>query len=459
MYRRPIGLALAAALVLAMTGTAHAQEGPSLRTTLEFDKSHYALHDTMRMKFTIRNVGGQAANRVLLAYPPYPVTYDRWDWAPLTAFTGAGVRVEPGETRVVEISGGVADRVEQDATGLTFSGYLAYEGRQNNNDDSFSASATITPTRGDISGVVYTDHNRNGRQDAGEAAAGTEVRVWGARRQFATRITDADGRFLFEDAPGGRWTVSYSVPGGWVVPFDQSVRSVLVTPDGVDLSVRAARPVSETLKAGLKFDKDTYQPGEQARITVTLANNDDRPIRGVQAACRVFGKDHVDVGPEWGKLAPPNGVNLWTGAVATYTVVEQVPQEAVTSGELVADCRFGPHAQHSDGLAEATARASVPGGFGQVNGALYHDANRNYKIDAGEGIANTRLVLRDFYTGADVAETVTDANGTVQMPRMPAGRYLASVDGPWRYASPVEREIAVTADRETWRVISLLPQA
>ncbi|MFI6097029.1 hypothetical protein ACIA8G_15815 [Lentzea sp. NPDC051213] len=430
----------------------------ALRTTLEFDKPNYQSHETMRMKFTITNAGEQAAERVrlpwaLIGNPREDIT----DYGPLKP-GGPGLRLEPGETRTVVAVSPINDWRPEPQT-LKLEHYLEYAGRKDNREDWFSGSTTITFVVGDVRGVLYGDKNHNGQQDPGEALAGAEVRISRAvPRYAATRVTDAEGRFVFEDAPGGRWVLNYTIYG-WKVPdSDTSVRSVLVTPAGVDLSVRAERSTAAVLQATTTFDKASYEPGESARLTVKLTNTGDRPIAGITAACWVYDKSYLGVGPKWGDLAPAaGGVTVDIGETKTITVVEEVPQGALQFGEVQVYCRFGPDVDRNYDLPVGRAWASVPGGFGSVNVRLYHDKNQNYRVDEGEGVPNVRMVLRNWFGNAVVADGVPDANGQLTIPRVPAGPYKASIDGKWKYSDSSQGEIKVVGGGGMSRDIRLEP--
>lgn len=206
----------------------------------------------------------------------------------------------------------------------------------------------------------------------------------------------------------------------------------------------------------MTFDRSSYQPGESARLTVTLANTGDRPVSGVTAACTSYDESYLDVGPEWGDLAA-GGVTVAAGETRTFTVVEQVPQEARKFGELQAFCRFGPDAARRYDLPTARVWASVPGASGAVNVRLYHDQNENYRFDDGEGVHNAKFVLRTWFSNEVVAEAVPDENGTARMPDMPAGPYKASIEGRWKYVYADHGDIKVVGDRVLSRDILLVP--
>lgn len=427
----------------------------SLRTTLEFDKPNYLSYETMRLKFTITNVGEETATKVRLPWKLIgnPI-WDPTDYGPIDP-SAPGLTIAPGETKTVVAVSPISDWQREPYT-LKLSYYLDHEGRKDNKDDWFSGSTVITFVDGDVQGVLYGDKNHNGVQDPGEALAGAEVRISRSLpRLWATRTTDAEGRFRFEDAPAGRWYLSYRIDG-WTVPDDPAVNTVLVTPEGVGLAVRAERSVSAVLQPKITFDKSSYQPGESARLTVTLANTGDRPVTGVTAACTRYDDSYLDVGPEWGDLAA-GGVTVGVGETRTFTVVEQVPPGARKFGELQAFCRFGPGAGRETGLPEARAWASVPGAFGSLKVRLFHDKNENRRFDDGEGVSNAKFVLRTWFSNEAVAEAVPDANGGVTMPRVPAGPYKASIEGRWKYVDAEQGDVKVVGDTEMSRDVSLVP--
>jgi hypothetical protein len=427
----------------------------SLRTTLEFDKPNYLSYETMRIKFTITNVGEETARQVRLPWKLIgnPI-FDPTDYGLLDP-GAAGLTIAPGETKTVVAVSPISDWRSEPYT-LNLSYYLNYVDRTDNKDDWFSGSTVITFVTGDVQGVLYGDANHNGVQDPGEALAGAEVRISRSLpRLAATATTDAGGRFRFEDAPAGRWYLSYTI-NGWTVPDDPSVNTVLVTPEGNDLTVRAERAISAVLQPKMTFDKASYQPGESARITVALTNAGDRPITGVKAACISYDDSYLMEGPEWGDLAPTAaGVTVSVGETRTFTVVEAVSQAAQQIGEVQGFCRFGPTGTRDN--PEARAWASVPGAFGSVNVRLFHDKNNNVKVDDGEGVTNVKFVLRGWFSNAVVAEAVPDENGAVKLPRVPAGPYKASIEGQWKYVYADQGNVKVVGDREMSRDILLVP--
>lgn len=425
---------------------------PEMRGSVRFEKPSYESHETVRFWLTVTNIGGKTAERVKLDRPILALDVPEDGWGDFSS-GGVGVQFAPGETRTFEASGTIQEIRDGK---LYLSQWIDYAGRPNPHNSGFSGEVPVVQTKGELSGVVYTDKNRNGQQDAGEAAADAVVAAYGgAPAAEARTTTDAEGRFAFRDLPSGDYSVHYTLADGWLVHSDGTDPEIRVVPGApVTLTARAERPYYETLSATLTLDKDVYQAGEEAKITITLTNSDDRPLSGIQAWCnRVGDENHLGGTPlngspdGWGDLLG-KGVTVGAGETKTFYATEKVPQAAFTMGKVIASCGFVPHAGWNDDAAEAFDSARVPGGFGAVVGNLYHDRNGNWRLDDGEAIGNTRIVLHDRELNVDVAETVSDAAGRVRFDRVPAGDWWAQVDGPWRFEGEYGGHVRVAAGSE-----------
>lgn len=447
------------ATYLLVPGTAAAD----LRGTLKFEKSSYESHETVRMTATVTNVGGRTAERAKLMWPLSGMEIPAEQWGDF-GWTGAGIALASGESRSFAVSGQIRDFRDGK---LRTSTMIDWVDRPNPCQCGFSGEITVVQSKGEISGVVYADKNRNGQQDAGETAAGVVVEAnGGAPYGYFKTTTDADGRYSFKDLPSGDYYVGYTFADGWVVHYEGTDRTVRVQPGApVHLTARGERPYHESLSAVLTLDKDVYQVGEDARISITLTNSGDRAISGITADCNSIGdENHLGGTPRnpspkgWGELLPPGkGVTVGAGETRTFVAVEKVPDAAFNSGRVIASCSFAPHAGWNSDGAHAYDTARVPGGFGSLTGELYYDRNGNRRADAGEGIGNTRIVLRDREFGVDVAETFSDDKGNVRFDKVPAGDFWAWVDGPWKFEGEWDGHVLVFAGHEARSGFAVVP--
>ncbi|GAB2829166.1 SdrD B-like domain-containing protein [Lentzea nigeriaca] len=425
---------------------------PDLRGTLTFEKSSYQSHETVRMTATVTNIGSQTAHHAKLSGSLYAVETTEEQWGDF-GWRGAGIELASGESRTFQVSGPIRNITDGKVRPSTS---IEWDGRSYPCQCGLSGEVTVVQTRGEISGVAYTDKNRNGQQDAGEAAADVVVEAsGGAPYSYFKTTTDADGRYSFKDVPSGDYGVRHTFAGGWIVHSDGTDPTVRVQPGApVSLTARAERPFHESLSATLVLDKDVYQAGEVATITITLTNSSDRAISGIQAGCNRIGDgNHLGGTPNnpnprgWGELGG-NGVTVGAGETKTFIVKEKVPQAAVQHGKVIAACDFEPNAGYNTDGPFAHDSARVPGGFGSLSGDLYYDRNTNWRFDGGEGIGNTRIVLSDPELGVDVAETVSDDQGHFRFEHVPAGDWVARVDGPWKFADEYGRYAQVVSGSE-----------
>ncbi|MCX2952337.1 SdrD B-like domain-containing protein [Lentzea sp. NEAU-D7] len=426
-------------------------DAPHLRATLKLDKPRYESQETVKLSLTVSNVGGRLAERVHLSLSPTSMDIPAAHWGDFAEFA-PGVQIPAGESRTFEASGTIRDP----AVGrLLVQGSISYLGAPTPSSTTFDASAEVVLTVGAISGVAYADKNGNKEQDAGEAVEGVVVEARGGTQSgYFTTTTLADGRFGFSDLPSGKYYLTYAFPWNWVVHSDGSDRAVRVGP-GISAHVvaRGERPYNESLIPKVTLDQDVYQPGEAAKISVTLTNQGQHEISGIVAACNGAGNGNElgasnKPGHGWGDLFGP-GVTVGAGETKTFVAIEAVPQEALKFGTVVVGCRFAPNAIDNFDAPFAYDTARVPGGFGSVSGELFVDRDGDYRPDAGEMIGNTRIVLRDRELGVDVAETFSDDKGHVHFDKVPAGDFWAWVDGPWKFEGRYSGHVQVFAGSES----------
>jgi uncharacterized surface anchored protein len=439
--------------------------GPAdIRATVKFDKTRYESHETARMSLTVTNIGPRTAEMVRLESSVFALDIPDEKWGEFRP-RGPGVQIPAGESRTFEASGPLR---EIGTNGKLYVwGIIDYLGRPNPTNSGYGGYIEVVQTKGAITGVAYTDKNRNGQQDAGEGAAGVVVEAnGGAPYGYFKTTTDAEGRYSFNDLPSGDYYVGYTFPDGWVVHYDDTNTKVRVQPGApVNLTARGERPYTESLSAKLELDQDVYEPGEAAKITITLTNRGDRALSGITAWCNRVGNENQLGGTPsggapggWGELLPPGkGVTVGPGETKTFIAIERVPEAALTYGSVVASCGFAPYAGWNTDAAEASDTARVPGGFGSLKGELYYDRNGNWMVDPGEALGNTRIVLHDREQGIDVAETVSDDKGNVHFAKVPAGDFWAQVDGPWKFEGEWGGHVSVFADYESQTGFPVVP--
>ncbi|HEV7980078.1 hypothetical protein [Amycolatopsis sp.] len=117
------------------------------------------------------------------------------------------------------------------------------------------------------------------------------------------------------------------------------------------------------------------------------------------------------------------------GQSRTFVVAGKVRAVNAYFGHLGQGCDFnldpGP-----DGGPETLATVKVTGMQDSTGGQFYRDDNGNGSSDAGEGLADTKLVLTDVGNGRIIAAR-TDANGD-STATGPAGKYRIQIIGPWQ---------------------------
>jgi hypothetical protein len=110
-------------------------------------------------------------------------------------------------------------------------------------------------------------------------------------------------------------------------------------------------------------------------------------------------------------------------------------------------CDFAPNPGYNTDGPFGYDWASVPGGFGSLEGRLAHDRNGNWTVDPGEAIPRTRIrLLTDRENGFAVAETTSDAEGNVRFDQVPPGDFWGWVDGPWKFEGEWSGHVMIMAD-------------
>lgn len=435
--------ALTIALTTALSGVAAADESPTsdgssvqqhtdqpapkFDVSIKFDQPSYHSGDTVTGAIKITNTGDALVPAVRLVASPDNLKWDIKDWQSIW-LNGPGVAMAPGATEVRTFSGSILDP-NKPIKGVAI--VRVYEPV----DSTFRAedTATVTPTKGGIVGTLYGDANGNGKYDQGEALSGVQVTITGGVPSTSPPAvqTDPDGKFMFKDIPSGPYTASFGTVKGYVLPAARW--QVDDTP--LEVSVQGRRPVSDTLKASVKLNADTYAVGDIAHVTVTLTNGGDYDLAGITAACDRSGESHAMGGDlsGWGDLAiGRRGVTVPAHGTVMLDVTSPVPAEAHRYGYTDLSCDFGQFPAYPEGVHAAMALARVTGAVASVEGTLLHDKS---------AVAGVKIYLTDHIVKKVVASTVTDAAGKYTFTGVPAGLYDIGLVGPWKLV-----------DNEPWTV-------
>jgi hypothetical protein len=409
---------------------------PNIKVSAAFDRPAYNSGDDVHARITVTNIGDAAAEGVRALQDccgtgTLQVDFDAW--GELSFFSGPGAHVDPGQTRVFDILGYIRDA---DASAVTFGVSLSTgNGDGNSGNNRAFLLAPVTRTFGNYAGVVFGDRNDNGRLDRGEELPNVRIFFGGRFGNSYEQLTDAQGRFAFNQVPTGRYSASFTPPDGWVGPYLDNVR-VDETDDPPAL-IRAVRPLSDTLHAKMTFRENRYDHvGEPAHLTVTLRNTGRKPVEHIFAWCNQIGNSNQinGFGPGWGQLSSDTGgVTIRPGETRTFEVTEPVPSGAPDFGLVIAGCGFT--ANFLDGPPFARDSVNFAGLTGHAHGRLVQDVNGDGNYD--EPVANTRVGLLVRNSHCPVAFAVTDADGNFDIPDLLADEYDFHVFGPWR---PIDGE-------------------
>ena len=88
-------------------------------------------------------------------------------------------------------------------------------------DSEVVAFFTISEPAMNISGTAYDDKNGNGLLDSGEALAGWTIRLAKPDNSEVSALTGEDGSYRFEQLKAGSYTVSETLPSGWIRTIPQ----------------------------------------------------------------------------------------------------------------------------------------------------------------------------------------------------------------------------------------------
>jgi hypothetical protein len=408
---------------------------PDLKVSVTFDKETYDISDPVRMTLKVENIGTGAQPGRGMVRTIYNEQQPYFDYFVLRRFLEAPVELWPGESKQITVTGSARDGGDNPEK-LRKLSYVAEVGTSsgdpNNDNDKAEARANVTWGTGSAVVTVYGDRNLNGKLDEGEELANRKVHVGGGKPHVnKNALSDASGRVRFTDLPAGQYYSSddYDRESGWI-PGDSNTdaeQTAVVNPgdEGTAL-VRLVRPLSDELKASVKFDRPSYEPGAVLGIALSITNNSAKPLQ-VKAECYGGSSSYfANATAEWGPLRRGGlGVALAAGDTFDLRVNTAMPAEAPDYGYVTLHCTFGPEFELGNPAASATAK--VPGATETFRGFVVTG-----KYPDQKSVPNVALVLLDPDTKQPVARTITNAVGEWEFPNLAVGMYTPVVVGPWR---------------------------
>jgi len=201
------------------------------------------------------------------------------------------------------------------AAGIPFGGGI------HNSPDVLAFGMSTGRVGGSITGVVYNDANRNGRQDTGELGlSGWQVFIDlnnnGVRESGEARATtDASGRYTLR-AGAGNYNIRVVRPAGWVASTSsEEVKAVTVTVNGTANANFGSALTAAGSATGFKW-LDLNNNG--------IRDNNEPGLAGVYIYLDLDGDGRPDVGEPATLSGPDGSYTLTPPRAGTYQIREVV---------------------------------------------------------------------------------------------------------------------------------------
>ncbi len=271
-------------------------------------------------------------------------------------------------------------------------------------DSELSSYYTLSQPTMNITGTAYDDKNGNGKTDSGEALAGWTIQIVKPDNSQVSVITKDDGSYRFEQLNAGSYTVSETLPSGWVAitPESGSYNVDLTDSDATGLDF--ANKLTLYVISGMKYNDldgngaNDGEPGMEG-WTVQLSKDGSVVNTATTGADGTF---------RFGDLTP-----------GSYTVAE-VEQSGWTR-------TAPPDGSYSVELADSDATGKDFGNHGSfaISGTSFLDSNGNGVKDSDEtGQAGMSIQLSQ--NGNVINATTTAQDGSYSFHNLAPGTYTIS---------------------------------
>ena len=310
-------------------------------------------------------------------------------------------------------------------------------------DDTRDAGLVPLVSIGDF---VWRDNNGDGVQDAGEPGIpGITVNLYNDHALVATQQTDANGNYLFDLLPPGKYLIEVIAPPNYihspndmggddtvdsdVDPTTERTPFTTLDPDEDDLTWDAGLAPLATIgdRVWNDFNKngvqDTNEPGMRG-VQVSLLDGSGiflqsttTDVDGLYLFENLLPGDYII------QVVPPDGYGFTPagrgGDAALDSDVDPTSGRTISTyldyGEI--DLTWDAGVQF----------IPIPNAMGTIGDTVWVDTNRNGIQDEGEqGIPNVTVILT--LPGGSTSTTVTDGNGKYLFTDLFAGDYTVTVD-------------------------------
>ncbi len=294
---------------------------------------------------------------------------------------------------------------------------------------------------------VFTDSNANGVQDAGEpGVAGVTATLYDATTNavVSTKVTDANGNYLFDNLTPGSYYVIFTKPAGSIITTKDAGGDD--TKDS-DADVTTGKTGTYTLAAGennLTVDMGIYIPaklGDKVFMDKNANGVQDVGEQGIAGVTATL-YDATTNGVISTKVTDVNGNYLFDNLTpgSYYVIFTKPAGSVITTKDAGSDDTKDSDADVATGktgtytLGSGASNLTVDMGIyipASLGDKVFNDTDKDGVQDPGEpGVSGIVVKLLDG-NGATIATTTTDANGNyVFSGLMPGKPYIVEFGKP-----------------------------